>query len=231
MTKRSSSSSITPTSFSSTPGSTATGSPLAHPILHSHLGGKQIPVNPNTTPTPDSSTSFEPAPVGLYNPSRFPDDDSACRSLPLPPHYSAYRRRCDPLSSTNKSVVIDPLQFKPPDYFATDTGLLLPSRRRRSRPVADFAFPPSQMCAMRPVPDSGDLSTADRDLIEPGDVRDNMDIMPSEHQTGLSLISYRSSGLESRSSGYQSHSRQSSLESQTVTGSACVLASAQPTPL
>ncbi|TPP62729.1 hypothetical protein FGIG_05903 [Fasciola gigantica] len=212
LAKHSSSSSVTPTSFSSTPGSTAAGSPAAQATLHSHPERKHIPPHLNMDSITDPSTSFDP--------SRFQDDDSACRSLPLPPHYSAYRRRCDPLFSANTSLLTDPLRLKPPDYFATDTGLLLPSRRRKSRPVADFAFPPSQMCSARPT---RDLSTADRDLIDPRDVQENVEIMSAEPQTGLSLTSYRSSGLESRSSGYQSHSRQSSLESQAVAGSSCAL--------
>ncbi|VDP89696.1 unnamed protein product [Echinostoma caproni] len=226
VTNRSSSSSVTPTSFSSTPGSTATGSPVAHAISHFHPERKHIPLNPSVDLTLDPPTSLEPVSESLYDQTRFQDDDCACRSLPLPPHYSAGRRRCDPLFQTKTSVVTDPLRHKPSDYFATDTGLLLPSRRRKSRPVADFAFPPSQMCVLRPTRGPRDLSSSDRDLIEPGEAADNPNIGSTERQTGLSLTSYRSSGLDSRSSGYQSHSRQSSLESQAVAGSTCALAPA-----
>lgn len=87
--------------------------------------------------------------------------------------------------------------------------------RKRSSSSSLTPIPPSSRLgstatgcrsAMRPVPDSGDLSVANSYLIKTWDVRDNVNTVPSKHQTGLSPISCLSSGLEIRSSGCQCHS-------------------------
>ncbi|KAF6773476.1 hypothetical protein AHF37_06999, partial [Paragonimus kellicotti] len=208
------SNSVTPTSASSTPGSTPTSSLV---ILHPHLTPPNHPASKAELNEPHASLDTKPPhdfmPVDVepaYCNSEttgtgdcldaFPH--TLCHSLPFPAHHS--RRRCDALPMHS-------------EYFATDSGLLLPSRRRKSRPMANLAFSQS---AYRVGQTHSPLSSLSSGAFTyqseiPADASQN-DSEP-EHPAGcVALGGCPSTGGESRSSGYQSHSRQSSLESQAV---------------
>ncbi|KAF5403007.1 hypothetical protein PHET_03481 [Paragonimus heterotremus] len=208
------SNSVTPTSASSTPGSTPTSSLV---ILHPHLAPPNHPASKAELNEPHASTDtklphdsipveVEPAYCNAETTGTgdcldaFPH--TLCHSLPFPAHHS--RRRCDALPMHS-------------EYFATDSGLLLPSRRRKSRPMANLAFSQSAYRVGQTHSPLSSLSsgafTYQSDV--PADASQN-DSEP-EHPAGCVVLGgCPSTGGESRSSGYQSHSRQSSLESQAV---------------
>ncbi|KAF8569197.1 hypothetical protein P879_04264 [Paragonimus westermani] len=203
--------SVTPTSASSTPGSTPTSSLV---ILNPHLispnypASKAEPNEPHASKPPYDFTPVEVEPAHCNSETTATGDcldafpHTLCHSLPFPAHHS--RRRCDALPMHS-------------EYFATDSGLLLPSRRRKSRPMANLAF--SQL-SYRVGQTHSPLSSLSSGAFTyqsdvPADASQN-DSEP-EHPVGCVVLGgCPSTGGESRSSGYQSHSRQSSLESQAV---------------
>ncbi|THD27395.1 hypothetical protein D915_001683 [Fasciola hepatica] len=183
--KFSSSSSVTLTSFLSTHGSMVTESRSTQATLHSHPERQFIPPHPNMDSITNPSTSFDP--------SRFHDDDGALRSLKFPTLYTAYMLRFHLVLSAKTVVMPKPLSLKPPKYFSTEMCLLLSSRLRKSRPFSDSVLPPSQMCAARPT---GGVSTADRDMIDPGDDHKKMgnNVRRTSNWTASDKLSFRRVG-------------------------------------
>ncbi|KAA3681483.1 uncharacterized protein DEA37_0002162 [Paragonimus westermani] len=205
------SNSVTPTSASSTPGSTPTSSLV---ILNPHLTSPNYPPSmaepnePHASKPPHDFTPVEVEPPYCNSETTATGDcldafpHTLCHSLPFPAHHS--RRRCDALPMHS-------------EYFATDSGLLLPSRRRKSRPMANLAF--SQL-SYRVGQTHSPLSSLSSGAFTyqsdvPADASQN-DSEPEHPAGSVALVGCPSTGGESRSSGYQSHSRQSSLESQAV---------------
>ncbi|CAH8503508.1 unnamed protein product [Dicrocoelium dendriticum] len=205
------------TSVSSTPGSTPLDSTLVN-SQHSDtpsrfpqdtfslpadlLGDDELPHSPCTV-------LADRVEIELPNPASLDTfDNSLCHSLPLPAHYSARRRREIPRPGVRPPN---------PDYFATDSGLLLPSRRRKLRPVADYIFSPSHVRMPFGAAGNSEMSSAyasNPDVIP--ELQAEQDPMSTNQPNGASLISCVSTAGDGHSSGYQSHSRQSSLESQAM---------------
>ncbi|GAA50692.1 protein FAM102B, partial [Clonorchis sinensis] len=219
----SSSGSGTPVSVSTTPETTPGSSPFHNPSCEGEVKKPVLSVPPESP----ASRMDGDAEVNTTIYESF--DSSTCHSLPLPPNYSARRREASSANAAGPALAV---RSKFPDYFATDSGLLLPSRRRRLRPTAQLVFPDSRLASpYAEVRQSTAVSSA---------YTSNSDVIPElqheEHQVHTTHMITRhptqpmsprkpcpSTCGDSRSSGYQSHSRQSSLESQQAGSSSALI--------
>ncbi|TGZ75689.1 hypothetical protein CRM22_000229 [Opisthorchis felineus] len=219
----SSSGSGTPVSVSTTPETTPGSSPFHNPSCEGEVK------NPVLSVPPESPASRMDGDAEVNTTIYESFDSTTCHSLPLPPNYSARRREASSANATGPALAV---RSNFPDYFATDSGLLLPSRRRRLRPTAQLVFPDSRLASpYSEVRQSTAVSSA---------YTSNSDVIPElqheEHQVHTTHMISRhptqamsprkpcpSTCGDSRSSGYQSHSRQSSLESQQAGSSSALI--------